>query len=74
MYKLATMENPPLRCGKYPSFGSSVGLPVIMIIMPVLGSDAYKAMETKLATYTENVKKFKDLSNSTDVESQGQKL
>lgn len=34
----------------------------------VIGSDAYKAMETKLQTYGENVKKFEKLSNSTDVD------
>lgn len=34
----------------------------------VIGSDAYAVMETKLDTYGKNVKKFKELSNSTDVE------
>lgn len=48
MYKLAVMENPPLRC--------------------IIGTDAYKAIKTKLQTYTESVEKFKDLSNSTDVD------
>jgi len=34
----------------------------------VLGTDAYKAMGGKLDTYKKNVEKFKDLSNSTDVD------
>ncbi|KAJ4388978.1 hypothetical protein N0V93_006440 [Gnomoniopsis smithogilvyi] len=34
----------------------------------VIGSDAYKAMQTKLETYSESVKKFEKLSNSTDVD------
>lgn len=34
----------------------------------VLGSDAYAAMETKLKTYGENVKKFEELSKGTDVD------
>ncbi|KAF2226126.1 hypothetical protein BDZ85DRAFT_213919 [Elsinoe ampelina] len=34
----------------------------------VIGTDAYAAMETKLDTYSKNVKKFEKLSNSTDVD------
>lgn len=34
----------------------------------VIGSDAYKAMETKLESYGKNVRRFEELSNSTDVE------
>lgn len=34
----------------------------------VIGSDAYKAMQGKLKDYGENVKKFEQLSNSTDVD------
>jgi len=34
----------------------------------VIGSDAYTAMGTKLDTYSKNVKRFEQLSNSTDVE------
>lgn len=34
----------------------------------VIGSDAYKAMQDKLETYGESVKKFEKLSNSTDVD------
>ena len=34
----------------------------------VIGSDAYTAMGTKLETYSKNVKRFEQLSNSTDVE------
>lgn len=34
----------------------------------VIGSDGYKAMQNKLKTYGENVKKFEKLSNSTDVD------
>ncbi|TKX22207.1 short-chain dehydrogenase-like protein 8 [Elsinoe australis] len=34
----------------------------------VIGTDAYTAMQTKLDTYGKNVKKFEQLSNSTDVE------
>lgn len=34
----------------------------------VIGSDAYKGMQDKLKTYGENVKKFEQLSNSTDVD------
>jgi hypothetical protein len=34
----------------------------------VIGSDAYQAINAKLKTYTEDVKKYEELSNSTDVE------
>lgn len=34
----------------------------------VIGSDAYKGMQDKLKTYSESVKKFEKLSNSTDVD------
>lgn len=34
----------------------------------VIGTDAYKAINGKLDTYRENIKKFEKLSNSTDVE------
>jgi hypothetical protein len=33
-----------------------------------VGSDAYGGMVNKLKTYGESVEKFKDLSNSTDVD------
>lgn len=34
----------------------------------IVGTDAYSAIKTKLETYKENVEKFKELSNSTDVD------
>ncbi|PNS15618.1 NADP-dependent 3-hydroxy acid dehydrogenase [Sphaceloma murrayae] len=34
----------------------------------VIGTDAYAAMNTKLDTYSKNVKRFEQLSNSTDVD------
>lgn len=34
----------------------------------VIGSDAYTAINTKLETYSKNVKRFEKLSNSTDAE------
>lgn len=34
----------------------------------IVGSDAYQAINTKLKTYSENVKKFEKWSNSTDVD------
>ena len=34
----------------------------------VIGSDAYKAIMTKIKTYSENYKKYEQLSNSTDVD------
>lgn len=34
----------------------------------VIGTDAYSGIKDKLETYKENVEKFKDLSNSTDVD------
>jgi hypothetical protein len=34
----------------------------------VIGTDAYKGITGKLETYKENIEKWKDLSNSTDVE------
>jgi len=33
-----------------------------------IGTDAYAGMVNKLKTYSENVERFKDLSNSTDVD------
>jgi hypothetical protein len=33
----------------------------------VVGTDAYAAMETKVKTYGESIKKYEKLSNSTDV-------
>lgn len=50
MYKLANLENPPLRM--------------------VIGSDAYKAMETKMETYKENYGRedLKKIALSCDVE------
>jgi hypothetical protein len=34
----------------------------------VIGSDAYKGIMNKIETYEENYLKYKDLSNSTDVD------
>lgn len=34
----------------------------------VVGTDAYAAINTKLDTYRESIKKFEKLSNSTDVD------
>lgn len=34
----------------------------------VVGTDAYKAIMTKIKTYDENYKKYEKLSNSTDVD------
>jgi NAD(P)-dependent dehydrogenase (short-subunit alcohol dehydrogenase family) len=34
----------------------------------IVGSDAYKAINVKLETYSENVKRFAEWSNSTDVD------
>ncbi|KAF3771200.1 NAD(P)-binding protein [Cryphonectria parasitica EP155] len=34
----------------------------------VIGRDAYKAMEMKLEMYAENIKRFEELSTSTDVD------
>lgn len=34
----------------------------------VVGTDAYKVINTKLDTYSESVKKFEKWSNSTDVD------
>ena len=34
----------------------------------VIGSDAYKAVMTKIDTYSQNYKKYEQLSNSTDVD------
>jgi hypothetical protein len=34
----------------------------------VVGTDAYSGIKSKLEAYTENVKKYEELSNSTDVD------
>ncbi len=34
----------------------------------VIGSDAYKAIMPKIETYSQNYKKYEQLSNSTDVD------
>jgi len=34
----------------------------------VIGTDAYKAINAKIQTYSENYKKYEKLSNSTDVD------
>jgi len=48
MYKLACLEDPPLRV--------------------VIGTDAYKKIFEKLEEYDGNYKKYKEISNSTDVD------